>query len=1089
MKKFSYVLFAALLLTFCVLAAGTEGIDTENTKMLTYPAISKAKIAFVYAEDLWVADRNGDNVRRLTSDEGIESNPVFSPDGNFIAFNAQYDGNTDVFIVPAKGGIPKRLTWHPYSDYVCDFTPDGSAVLFRSGRTSFTNRYSQLYTVSAEGGFPNKLKIPRAYKADYSPDGEKIAYTPLYEAFNQWKQYRGGTISTINIFTFKDYSVEKIPQPEGGCNDTDPMWIGDKIYFRSDRNGEFNLFSYDTNSKEIEQLTRFDDFPILNASACRGNIIFERAGRLSTFDIKTGKSEKLIIGIAADLPELRRRYEKGFNYIRDVSISPSGARAVLDFRGDIVTVPEEKGDPRNLTQTTAVHECYPAWSPDGKFIAYFSDESGEYALHIQPQDGKGGVEKIALNGAGFYNAIHWSPDSKKLTFADNGRSLYLVDIESGKITKIAQDPIYEPGAFGSIEGVWSHDSKWIAYTLTTTSYMNRVHVYSVEQNKSYAITDGMSDVSEPVFDKSGKYLYFFASTDAGPVRHWFAMSNADMEMNRNIYLVTLKEETASPLAKESDEVEPAQEEEENKDKAKEKKDEDTSVSIDFEGLNNRIISLPVNAGLYLQLQTGEEGQIFYMEQIGTDFRNIQRKLHKYDLNKRKDTVLSSDVRWYELSADNKKLIYRTRNSLHIVNASGKIKPGTGKLKTSDIEVYIDPKEEWFQIFDEAWRINRDYFYDPNMHGADWDAMKKKYEVFLPHCSCRSDLNRVIQWMCSELSVGHHRVFGGDKPDSPERIPGGLLGADYIIKNGKYQFEKVYGGLNWNPSLRSPLKEPGIDVKKGESLLAVNGKKLNPPDNLYKHFENKSGKIVEITVGPDPSGKGSRTLKVVPISNESSLRNRDWVEGNIKKVNEATDGRVAYVYVPNTSTLGHTYFKRYFFPQTHKDAIIIDERFNGGGSVADYYIDHLRRPFICYWNMRYGKDLVTPSAAIFGPKVMIINETAGSGGDLLPWMFRKLKMGKLIGKRTWGGLVGILGFPTLMDGGYITAPNLAIWTEDGFVVENVGVPPDIEVEQTPAKVIAGHDPQLEKAIEVVMEELKKNPPKKPERPPYPVRVRK
>jgi tricorn protease len=433
-------------------------------------------------------------------------------------------------------------------------------------------------------------------------------------------------------------------------------------------------------------------------------------------------------------------------------------------------------------------------------------------------------------------------------------------------------------------------------------------------------------------------------------------------------------------------------------------------------------------------------------------------------------------------------MYASAGSYFITALTPKPQPGQGKLNIDAIEVLINPVTEWKQIFDEAWRINRDYFYAPNMHGADWPAMKKKYEIFLPHLACRNDLNRVIQWMCSELAVGHHRVGGGDSPTTPKTVPGGLLGADYSIENGRYRFKKIYGGLNWNPELRSPLTEPGVDVKAGEYLLAVNGKDLRPPAEIYGYFENTAGKIVEITVGPNPDGTNSRTVQVVPIESEYALRNRDWVEGNLKKVEQATGGRVAYVYVPNTSTLGHIYFKRYFYPQADKDAIIVDERFNGGGSIADYYIDHLRKPLISYWFMRYGADLKSPSASIDGPKVMLIDETAGSGGDLLPWMFRKFKLGPLVGKRTWGGLVGTLGFPVLMDGGSVTAPNLAIWTEDGFVVENVGVPPDIEVEQMPADLIAGRDPQLEKAIQVVMDELKKNPPKKLKRPPYPIRIK-
>jgi len=1092
MNKFFYSVSLVLVLIITLpLYLGGE-IDIKDTKLLSQPAISKNHIAFVYSGDIWVSNIDRENVQRLTSDKGIESNPVFSPDGSLITFNAQYDGNTDVYVVPSEGGVPKRLTWHPGSDDVQGFTPDGLAVLFSSPRFVFTWNHTQLFTVPVKGGFPESLKIPYAFKATYSPDGTRMAYTPLAERFNQWKNYRGGTVSTIWICQLDDYSVKKIPQPEGRCNDTDPMWINDMIYFRSDRNGEFNLFSFDINSGEIEQLTHYADFPILDASAGGGQIIYEQAGHLHIFNPQDKQSRKLTIGVAADLSEVRPRYVKGASYIRDASISPSGARAVFEFRGEIVTVPAEKGDPRNLTNTASVHERSPVWSPDGKSIAYFSDESGEYELHIEQQDGKGERRKFKLNGSGFYAEPVWSGDSKNISFTDNSRSLYWIEIKTGKIEKIAAEYLYEPGPFGTIRGVWSPDSKWICYTLNTAAYIQKVYAYSLEKNKSYAITDGLSDVSDPVFDKSGKYIYFFASTDAGPIKHWFAMSNADMRMTREIYVATLKKDIPSPLAKESDEEEGVKKKEESEKKeSKEEKDKNEEpFSIEFDGLNYRIISFPVEAGNFFSLQAGNEGHVYYLEAPPTAGGPDEKgtKLHKYDLKERKDKVILPEVNLYQISADKKKILYRSGDSWCIAELSDEIKSDKGKLNIDAIEVYIDPRTEWNQIFHEAWRINRDYFYATNMHGVDWEAMRKKYSVFLPHLSCRSDLNRVIQWMCSELAVGHHFIFGGDTFQEPKKVPGGLLGADYVIENGRYRFKKVYGGLNWNPELRSPLKEPGIDVKEGEYLLAVNGKELFSDMNLYSLFENTSEKIIEIKVGPNPNSEGARTISVVPIAGERALRNREWVESNIKKVHEATGGRVAYVYVPNTANLGHAYFKRYFFPQVDKEAIIVDERFNGGGSVADYYIDILRRPFVCNWNMRYGADLKTPSASIQGPKVMIIDETAGSGGDLLPWMFRKFKLGTLVGKRTWGGLVGMLGFPDLMDGGFVTAPNLAIWTEDGWVVENVGVPPDIEVEQWPAEVIAGHDPQLEKAIEVVMEELKKNPPVKMERPPYPVRVK-
>jgi tricorn protease len=1095
-------------------------IDLSDTKLLTQPAIGKTHIAFVYANDLWVAGLDGTNVRRLTTDLGIETYPSFSPDGSLIAFSAQYDGNTDVFIVPVAGGVPKRLTWHPGPDLVQCFAPDGQAVLFASSRASYTGAYLQLYTVPIQGGFPEQLKVPYAYRAVYSPDGKKISYNPLPDAFTQWKNYRGGRNSVIWIFNTGDYSVEKIPQPEGRSNDPGPMWIGDKIYFRSDRNGEFNLFSYDTKTKEVKQLTAYKDYPVLNASAGGGKIIYEQAGLLHIYDPQANKSMRLTIGVTADLNELRERYAKGARWIRDASISPSGARAVFEFRGEIVTAPAEKGDPRNITSTPGVHERFPAWSPDGKSIAYFSDASGEYALHLQSQDGKGETKKFKLTGAGFYDEPEWSPDSQKISYADNSCSLYWIDLKTGISKKIASEYLYQPRRGRPVYSAWSPDSKWLVYTLKSATYIQKVLVYSLEQDKSYPITDGLSEVSEPVFDASGKYLYFFASTDAGPVKQWFDLSSADMRLTNSIYLVALTKDAPNPLVKESDEEKGTQEkpagENASEDKAaplkaavksdkpeqaKEEKPKEAApkpaaaVKIDFDGLDHRLVTLPVPAGSYRNLLAGETGQIYYLENppdIGSAAApgpGGGATLHKYDFKTRKDEVILSGVAGFEFSADKKKILYASGQNFFITALAPKPQPGQGRLNVEAIEVRINPVAEWKQIFDEAWRINRDFFYATNMHGADWPAMKKKYEVFLPHLACRNDLNRVIQWMCSELAVGHHRVGGGDSPFEIKSVPGGLLGADYSIENGRYRFKKVYGGLNWNPELRSPLTEPGVDVKSGDYLLAVGGKDIHPPANLYAMFENTAGKLVEITVGPSADGTGSRTVQVVPIANESNLRNRDWVEGNLKKVEKATGGRVAYVYVPNTSTLGFVYFKRYFYPQADREAIIVDERFNGGGSLADYYIDHLRKPYVSYWAMRYGADLKSPSASIDGPKVMLIDEMAGSGGDLLPWMFRKFKLGQLIGKRTWGGLVGTLGFPVLMDGGSVTAPNLAIWTEEGWVVENVGVPPDIEVEMNPADVIAGHDPQLEKAIQVVMDELRKNPPKKVQRPPYPIRIRK
>lgn len=1089
-----------LMILWLFLYGSVHAINTSDTRLMHQPAISNNHIAFIYANDLWIADLNGSNPVRLTSDLGVESNPVFSPDGEIIAFSAEYDGNTDVFTIPSRGGIPRRLTWHPSPDLVRGFSPDGKYVLFASPRNDFSLRNFQLYLVSLEGGFPSKLTIPNAHQAVYSPDGNQMAYTPMPPAFIQWKNYRGGTHSIIHIISLATNSVEKIPQAGGRSNDWNPIWEGDYLYFLSDRNGEFNLFSFHTSTKKISQLTHFTDFPVVSAAIRGSAIIFEQAGKLHLFNATTSTITTLRIGLAAELPELRPWFVTGNQHIRHAHISPAGARAVFGFRGDIITLPAEKGDPRNITATAGSHEKFPAWSPDGRYIAYFSDQSGEYRLNIASQDGKGEPREFKLDGAGFYAYITWSPDSKYLVYNDNGRNLYLMDAQSGRISKIDSDVLYTPGPFREKFSCWSSDSRWIAYNRITATNFRQVFVYSVEEGKSYQVTDGLSNAENPVFDPDGKYLVFMASTDAGPVLNWFDLSNVETRMTFSLYLVTLRKDIPNPFLRESDEEEPAKATEEAAGKESSKPDNKKTASkadekpvegkpeitIDWDGIGNRIVNIPLKAGYYSQLTFAKPGEILFVAAPAE--RTGSSKLMKFDMKEKKDSEVM-ELDQYIVSADGKKMLYRAKQVWGITDTGKKPEPGKGVLNTGALEVRIDPATEWKQIFDEAWRINRDYFYDPGMHGADWVAMKEKYAAFLPDVPTRNDLNRLMGMMCSEIAVGHLYIAGGDQRYTPQRIEVGLLGADYAIDNNRYRIRKIYGGLNWNPGLRSPLTGPGIEVWEGDYIIAVNGRDVTADQNIYSFFEKTAGRTVELTVSSDPGGNNPRICKVEPVSSESSLRNRDWVEGNLRRVHEATGGRVAYVYVPNTSTLGHEYFKRYFFPQADKEAVIIDERYNGGGLIADYYIDLLTKPFQSNWATRYGKDLKTPGAIIHGPKVMIINEQAGSGGDMLPWMFRKFKVGKLVGKTTWGGLVGILGFPELMDGGFITAPNVAIWTEDGFIVENAGVDPDIEVEILPADVLEGKDPQLEKAIEVILEELRNKPLAPQTKPPFPVRVRK
>jgi tricorn protease len=724
---------------------------------------------------------------------------------------------------------------------------------------------------------------------------------------------------------------------------------------------------------------------------------------------------------------------------------------------------------------------------------------------IAGQDGKGEQKKYALNGSGFYYNPTWSPDSKMISYSDNGFSLYFIDLSTSKITKIASEPVYD--IFGALTPYWSPDSKWIAYSMVTPTNILRIWVYSLDQDKFFPVTDGLSDCSGPVFDKTGKYLYFLGSTDAGPVRQWFDLSTEDMHMKNNIYMAILDKTSPNPLLKESDEEkikdEPKKDAGEGKDKNEKKdksKDKDKAKGdtaapaktiIDVESISDRILALPVGPGVYSGLTPGPDKQIYYIENpaIPQSDGNMNGKLHSFNLETKKDNVILDALNGFALSANKCKILYNLNDNWFLTKTGDKIEAGKGSLNLDAVQIRIDPVAEWKQMFSDIWRINRDYFYDPGMQGTDWKSIRKKYEQFLPSLSCRDDFTRLTRWMCSELSVGHSYTFGGEQYRSVKIVPVGLLGADYTIDNGHYRFSKIYGGLNWTPELRSPLTEPGVNVKAGEYLLAVNGQELKTPESVYSLMENCAGKLTEIKVGPHADGSDSRLVTVVPIENESDLRNRYWVENNLKKVTEATNGKVAYVYVPNTATAGHDYFKRYFFPQSNREAIIIDERFNGGGSLADYITDILRRPHLNYWATRYGQDIKAPNAAIQGPKVMLINEYAGSGGDYLPWTFRKENLGKLIGKRTWGGLVGILNFPTLMDGGYVTAPNVAFWSEEGWRIENEGIAPDIEVEQLPSEVAAGKDPQLDKAIQVILDELNDNPASQPSRPAYPVRVRK
>jgi len=1078
----------------------------DNPLLMRTPTLNKTHIVFSYAGDLWAVARDGGEASRLTTGVGREFNPLFSPNGQWIAFTGEYDGNVDVYVMPAAGGVPRRLTYHPGPDQLAGWTPDGRQVLMVSGRSAETGRTAQLFTMAVDGVYPTPVPLPMAYEGSYSPDGARLAYVPLPRSFNAWKHYRGGTATPVFIANLSDSSVEKIPRADS--NDFNPMWpAGDarKIYFLSDRNGAITLFAYDTASKKVSQAIDNPGLDIKSASVSTGGgpdtIVYEQFGSLNLYDLNSARTKRVVVTINGDIPSVRPKYEKVGERILNSGLSPTGARALFEARGEIITVPAEKGDVRNLTNTTGVADRDPAWSPDGKWIAYFSDESGEYALHLKQQSGMGEVKKINLgNPPSFFYSPHWSPDSKKIAFADKRLNLWYLDIDKGTPIKI--DTSKRGLGFNAS---WSPDSRWVAYTKPVESWYSAVFIYSLEEAKSRQVTDGLSDASTASFDKNGKHLFFMASTDIGPKLSGFDMSSYPHQPTRSVYVVVLKKTDPSPLAPESDEEKTAEEKKPDapSDKPAEsdpKADPATAaaqpspkpddkkapprVTIDFDRVGQRILALPIPARNFVGLATAKTNTIFLFEQLPASPGVTGVTLHKFDMEKRKLEKVLDGVRSFDLSANGEKMLFRQGDNWFIASTTQPIKPGEGKIKTEDMEVYVDPKAEWQQMYREAWRIQRDFFYDPNYHGLDLKATAKRYEPYLAALTHRADLSYLFQEMFGELTVGHLYVQGGDVAN-PKRVPGGLLGADYALVNGRYRFAKIYDGENWNPELRAPLTQPGVNVQEGEYLLAVNGQNITANENVYSFFQNTANKQIVIRVGPNPDGAGSREVTVVPVANEGGLRTLAWIEGNRRKVDQMTGGKLAYVWLPDTAGGGYTNFNRYYFAQLHKQGAVIDERFNGGGHAADYIIDYLRKPLNSYWAVRDGEDFRQPFGTLPGPKVMIINEYAGSGGDYLPWMFRRQNIGPLIGKRTWGGLVGIGGYPVLIDGGSVTAPHFAFYSPEGeWEVENHGVSPDIEVEMDPKAWRQGRDPQLEKAIEVAMAALQKNPPKPTKRPAYP-----
>jgi tricorn protease len=1120
---FRLALAVPVLAALLLLSAVAQSSSAPAPLLLRNPSLSRDRIAFLYAEDVWTVGRQGGEALRLTSNGHVTAGPFYSPDGSQIAYSAHLEGNTDVYVVPASGGVPRRITWHPQGTLVVGWAPDGKNVLVASGALSYRH-FAKLFLVHVEGsGMPEPLPLPSGLQGSFSPDGQSIAYQPFTKWQPAWKRYAGGQTSPVWIVNLKTLDLVKVPRENS--NDSNPAWVGDAVYFLSDRNGAVSLFRYDVGSKAVSEVVANKSYDLKTMQAGPGGLVYEQFGSIHLLDTASNDDKVVPIQIHGELPNLQSHLEKvGADEIQNAGISPTGARAVFEAHGEIFTVPAEKGDTRNLTNTPGAAERNPSWSPDGKTIAYFSDASGEYKLYLRDQTGFKAPKVVDLgpDPSYFYDPT-WSPDSKHIAYTDKHMRVWLIDVPTGKPV-LVDEGIYS--SFGhSFSVTWSPDSKWIAYQRDLNNQLNAIFLYSLDTKKSTQVTDGMSDATNPSFDLGGKYLYFLASTNDGPSNAGIDLSSLDRGETSAPYVVVLAKDGASPIPPESDDEkikdekkdEPKTDDQKkaddakkdakdtkqakegdksgDKDKDKENKDkekEPVKVTVDLEGIGSRILSLPISAKNYVGISSGKEGVLYLFE--GSPFGRSSDEdggpgIHavwRFTLEKRKPEQVMGDLDRFFVSTDGSKVLYGRGESYGIAPADelklGNDNPGK-PLNMGSMQMTIDPRAEWEQVYHETWRIERDFFYDPNTHGLSIPKIEAKYQPYLAGLASRSEFTYLSIEMLGEITVGHMFVGGPHPHDTAPKT--GLLGADYKIENGRYRIVKILGGQNWTPGLASPLTLPGVYVKEGEYLLAVNGRELHGTDNLYEFFNGTAGKQTVIHVGPNADGKDARDVTVVPIADEDGLRNIDWVESNRKKVDQLSGGKVAYVYMPNTGGAGYDSFNRYFYAQLDKQALVLDERYNEGGFIADYVVDVLKRFPLSGAKERDGKPIHDPVGAIFGPKVMLINQNSGSGGDAMPWYFRKAGIGKLVGTRTWGGLVGIGGYPSLIDGGYVTAPRYAIYGLNGdWEVENHGTPPDVIVEDLPKDVMAGHDVQLETGLKIVLDELKAHPIQEIPIPAYP-----
>ncbi|MDG1571285.1 PDZ domain-containing protein [Robiginitalea sp. M366] len=1063
------------LWTLLLCATGFSA-TAQGTMLLRQPTVSDSEIVFVYANDLWKSSLAGGKAVRLTSDEGQESFPHFSPDGRQIAFTAEYDGNTDVYIIPSSGGQPQRLTWHPGADVVQGWTPGGK-VLFRSSREGHPTQLNRLYTTVPGQGMPEAVNVPRAAFGEISSDGSKIAYTPITFWDPEWRNYRGGQAMPVWIVDLQSGALQRTPQKDRERH-LDPVWHQGQVFYISERDYAANIWSFDPATGTEKQHTFHKQFDVKSLDAGPAGIVYEQGGYLHLLNPQTNATQQLRISVEGDMNFARPRWEEvSGSGLENPRLSPNGKRALFEHRGEIFSVPADEGTWRNLSNTSGVADRFPAWSPKGDRIAWFRDASGEYELVVADQ--MGAIQKTySLPEPTFFFRPQWSPNAQYIAYTDTHYNIWVLALADGKAVKVATDRYAHPNR--EMSPVWSPDGKWIAYSRQLNSHYKALFAYHLPSGNTVQLTDGMADALTPAWDASGKYLYFLASTNYALQSGWLDMSSLDIPYTRNLYAIVLSATGKAPTLPRSDEEESGSDADT---KGKDAKTE-VSVTLDARGIQDRIIPLSLPGREYVGLEAGPEGIVFIAEAVP---HAQGLTLHKYEVDKQKATAYSENVRAYVVSDSRDQVLVRQGSTWKLGKSKSKDLSDATSLKTS-MQLKVNPREEYAQIFREGWRYMRDFLYVDNVHGAPWDAIYQWYSPWIEHVRHRTDLNYVVDILSGEVAIGHSYVSGGDRPDV-DRVPVGLLGCDFTVEQGRYRISHIYTGEQWNPDLYAPLALPGMGIKAGDFLLAINGKELKEGINPYALLEQTAGREIYLTLASNARGDSKREVLVKPVRSESGLRTYQWIEANRRKVDSLSGGKLAYVYVPNTSGRGFESFNRYYFAQQDKKGVIIDERNNGGGFAADYMIDIMDRERVGYFNSKTAgnRPWTTPMAGIWGPKVMLINERAGSGGDLLPYMFRVKKLGPLVGTRTWGGLVGTWDTPRFIDGGRMVAPRGGFFDLDGkWAVEGEGIAPDIEVIQDPAAVLKGHDPQLERGVQEALRLLETQRFELPKEPEAPVR---